>query len=187
MEAREQVPGTGETVAATQAGQATVDQAKVQELIREIRAGQNLTMGIVGGAVAAVVGAAVWAAVTVATGVQIGWMAVGVGFLVGGAIRLLGKGIDKPFGYAGAALSLFGCLLGNLLSIYAILAQQEELSFFFVLTHANLSAIPELFRVTFHPMDLLFYGIAIYEGYRFSFRRLTQADLARISSRPAQS
>jgi len=34
---------------------------------------------------------------------------------------------------------------------------------------------------TFHPTDLLFYGIAVYEGYRFSFRRLSDADLAGLA------
>jgi hypothetical protein len=29
-------------------------------------------------------------------------------------------------------------------------------------------------------MDLLFYGIAIYEGYKLSFRRLTPADLKAV-------
>jgi hypothetical protein len=33
---------------------------------------------------------------------------------------------------------------------------------------------------TFSPMDLLFYGIAIYEGYKFSFRQLTDEDMARV-------
>jgi hypothetical protein len=27
---------------------------------------------------------------------------------------------------------------------------------------------------------VLFYGIAVYEGYRFSFRQITQADLTKI-------
>jgi hypothetical protein len=35
-------------------------------------------------------------------------------------------------------------------------------------------------RATFNPMDLLFYGIAVYEGYRFSFREITKKDLIRI-------
>ncbi len=29
---------------------------------------------------------------------------------------------------------------------------------------------------TFSPIDLLFYGIAVYEGYRLSFRELTERD-----------
>ena len=30
---------------------------------------------------------------------------------------------------------------------------------------------------TFSPMDLLFYGIAVYEGYKFSFRQVGPEDL----------
>lgn len=30
---------------------------------------------------------------------------------------------------------------------------------------------------TFSPMDLLFYAIAIYEGYRLSFREFSDKDL----------
>jgi hypothetical protein len=100
---------------------------------------------------------------------------------------VLGRGVDNTFGYVGAALSLFGCLLGNLLSVYAIIAEQEELAFFFVLTHVNPAAIPELLAATFHPMDLLFYAIAIYEGYRFSFRRITRTDLMRVATGSARS
>jgi hypothetical protein len=33
---------------------------------------------------------------------------------------------------------------------------------------------------TFHPMDVLFYTIAIGEGYHFSFRRITEAEINRI-------
>jgi len=31
----------------------------------------------------------------------------------------------------------------------------------------------------FSPMDLLFCGIAVYEGYKFSFRRLTPQEIER--------
>jgi hypothetical protein len=30
---------------------------------------------------------------------------------------------------------------------------------------------------TFSPMDILFYGIAVYEGYRLSFREISDKDL----------
>ena len=180
MEENGMVSGSDQVTSAVQVTDSGANQERVNQLICEIRSRQNLTLALVGGAIAAVIGASIWAAVTVAANVQIGWMAVGVGFLVGGAIRVLGKGIDKPFGYVGAILSLLGCVLGNLLSIYVILAKQEALSVFFVLTHVNISAIPELLSLTFHPMDLLFYAIAVYEGYRFSFRNVTQADLSRV-------
>jgi hypothetical protein len=163
---------------------AALDQAKVETLIRDVRARQNLGLGIVGGVAAAIVGAVIWATITVLSEVQIGWMAVGVGFLVGSAVRLLGKGIDKPFGYAGAAISLFGCLLGNVLTICGFVANKEGVPLSAVLLHINFAAIPEAMAATFQPMDLLFYGIAIYEGYRFSFRRITPAEVARVASMP---
>jgi len=157
-------------------------QIETETLMASLRAEQSLGLAIVGGLAAAVVGAAMWAVVTLATGLQIGWMAVGVGFLVGGAVRLIGKGMAKPFGYLGATLSLLGCLLGNLLSLCAIVGQQEGMSLSLVLLNLDPMAIPGAMVATFQPMDVLFYGIAVYEGYRFSLRRVTSADVARITT-----
>ena len=99
-----------------------------------------------------------------------------MGFLVGGAVRTLGRGDDKSFGYLGATLSVLGCLLGNLLSVCALVAGQEGLSTSAVLAHVcrNPALIPAAMIATFHSLDLLFYGIAVYEGYRLSFRRSGQ-------------
>ncbi|UCD53076.1 MAG: hypothetical protein JSW27_10625 [Phycisphaerales bacterium] len=163
------------------ASEPALDVERAQRAIIGLRSEQCFSMGLVGGAIAAAVGAILWATVTIATGYQIGYMAVGIGALVGGAVRVLGKGITKPFGYVGAALSFVGCLAGNLLSVCAIIAQQEELAFSYVLTHLNPAAIPELMVAAFHPMDLLFYGLALYAGYRFAFRRVTMADVMRIA------
>ncbi|NNL84028.1 MAG: hypothetical protein HKP27_00160 [Myxococcales bacterium] len=129
------------------------------------------------GACASVVGAAAWAGVTLATGYQIGWMAIGVGFLVGFAIRIVGKGLDGIYGVLGAALSLLGCLAGNFFAVCGILAQQEGLPFLELVGGLDFAAAKELMIATFSPMDLLFYGIAVYEGYQLSFREVTEQDL----------
>ena len=63
-------------------------------------------MALVAGGASSLVGAIIWAAVTVATEYQIGWMAVGVGALVGFTVRLAGKGIEKIYGYIDAGLAL---------------------------------------------------------------------------------
>jgi hypothetical protein len=101
-------------------------------------------------------------------------MAVGVGFLVGFSVRHFGKGIDPVFGIVGASLALVGCLLGNVLTMLALGAQAENISYIDVLLYANYSLIPEAMMETFSPMDVLFYGIAIYEGYKFSFRKIEE-------------
>jgi hypothetical protein len=38
----------------------------------------------------------------------------------------------------------------------------------------------ELMSISFSPMDLLFYGIAVYEGYKFSFRRMTGEEMQQV-------
>jgi hypothetical protein len=129
---------------------------------------QNLPMGLVAGLAAAAVGAAVWALITVLTEFQIGWMAVGVGFLVGWAVRLAGKGSTMVFGVLGAALALGGCLAGNLLTICIFGARQLNLPVFDMIARLTPALTRDLMWETSGPMDLLFYALAVYEGYRFS-------------------
>lgn len=165
------------------------DETQIAFALAQLRAEQNFPIGIAAGMVGALLGAVVWAFITVVSQFQIGWMAIGIGFLVGFAIRKFGKGLDKTYGYAGAALSLFGCLLGNLLAVCGMLAAEKNVSIFAVLASLDLQTVQTLMKVTFSPMDLLFYGIATYEGYKLSFRQVSQAELLALlrSSRADQT
>jgi len=82
----------------------------------------------------------------------------------------LGNGVDKIFGVTGAILALLGCLLGNVLSLVGFFAKEEQISYFSALSRIDYTVLPEVMVAAFDPMDLVFYGIALYEGYRFSFR-----------------
>ena len=73
---------------------APIDQNKLDAYKENLRTEQDFTKAILAGAVAAIIGAALWGLITSLTGYQIGYMALGVGFLVGMAIRYAGKGID---------------------------------------------------------------------------------------------
>jgi len=157
-------------------GAVDIDQVKSQMVMQEMKDNQNLLFGMIGGIVAAAIGAAIWATLTAMTNFQIGWMAVGVGFLVGHAVRMCGKGIDKSFGMVGATLSLLGCLAGNLLTVCIAISRHQQIPFFDLLSRLNPEIVVDLMRATFNPMDLLFYGIAVYEGYRFSFRRISEGE-----------
>jgi hypothetical protein len=128
----------------------------------------NLPLALIAGIVAAAVGAALWAIVTVASGWQIGWMAVGVGFLVGFSIRKLGKGSTVVFGIVGAILALAGCVAGNLLSVVGFISKEEGASFLATLGQVDPPIALNLLIQTASPMDLLFYAIAVYEGFKLS-------------------
>lgn len=152
-----------------------IDTYKVQEFQERLQTEQNLALGIIAGSVAALAGSIVWAIITVVTNFQIGWMAIGVAFGVGWAIRRFGKGVNKIFGVVGAGLALLGCIGGNFFMIAAVIAQNEATSIIdvIILMILNPDIVLELFVQTFSPIDLLFYAFAIYYGYRFSFRQIT--------------
>jgi hypothetical protein len=164
-------------------GTPSLDTRKLEALVASYQQDQRLFLGALAGLLASIVGAGLWALITLKTEYQIGWMAVGVGFLVGLAIRTAGRGVTEIFGYLGAGLALFGCLLGNLLTICGVLTQQSELPFLAVF--AGMCSEPgvtlSILKDTFHPMDALFYGIAVYEGYRFSFRQMTEEEVGSLA------
>jgi antitoxin component YwqK of YwqJK toxin-antitoxin module len=139
-----------------------------------LRKQQDPVLAAVGGLSAAILGAIIWAIITVATNYQIGYMAIAVGLLVGFAVRYFGAGVDKYFGYIGAVLALVGCALGNLLSQIIFAADAESVGYMDILVMLNFDLIVLIFEETFSPMDVLFYGIAAYEGYKFAFRKITE-------------
>ena len=166
-----------------------LDPALMEAIHANLKSQQNFLAAIGGGLISAIVGAVVWAAVTVVTKYQIGWMAVGLGVIVGLAVRKYGKGISPAYGCIGAVLSLIGCLLGNLLSYGGFVAQQQGLPLIQteLMLLSNPMAAVELLKATFEPMDVLFYAIAVYEGYRFSFNEISEAQLAALlRSQPAE-
>lgn len=138
-----------------------------QPVIEQLDDEPNLLMGLLGGGVAMLVGAIIWGAVTYFTEYQIGWMAIGVGFLVGLAVKFFGKGKSMIFGLSSAVLALIGCALGNLIFYSGIIAREESASFlqvFFILLLSPAAAM-EVFSVAFGFMDILFYVLAAYTGY----------------------
>ena len=128
-------------------------------------------LALIGGLAGSVLGAILWASITVATNFQIGFMAVGMGLLVGVTVRYLGQGSSTLFGVLGAVISLFGCLLGNLFSQVGFYAMESAQSLVDSWTYLDFSQIPSVLVESFHPLDALFYIIAVYEGYRFSINK----------------
>ncbi|WP_162054024.1 hypothetical protein [Pontibacter pamirensis] len=163
----------------------TLDQHKLELYMHRLSMEQRLVKGILAGLLAAVAGAVVWAVITVITGYQIGYMAVAISFAVGYVMRTMGQGIDKVFGVMGALLALLGCVLGNFLGICGFVAEDNALGYLEVLQTFDYSYVPELMVETFSPMDVIFYGIALYQGYKMSFRHVTQEELlANASTAP---
>ena len=160
-----------------------ISEQDAERALDVFRQEQNLVVGGMAGLIAAVAGAAVWAGVTVVTEYQIGWMAVGLGFLVGIAIRTMGRGIDQVFGVVGAVMALVGCVLGNVFTIALVHFSANGSSLMSVLTQLDMELMIDLITESFQVMDILFYGLALYFGYKYAFRQLTSDDFNRALGR----
>ncbi len=155
----------------------TLSEPELLMAMDRIRSRQNLGLAIVAGLLAMTAGAAIWAAATISTGYQIGWLAIIVGVLVGMAVRIAGNGIDRVFGITAALLSLLGCALGNLLTVAYFVAQAEGVPYFELLFELDLDRALQMLIANFNPMDLLFYLFAVYFGYRYAIREVTDVEL----------
>lgn len=158
-----------------------VDDLKYQHFMQQEKDNENIPLGLLAGATAALAGAVIWALITYFTNYQIGLIAVVIGYMVGFAIRNTAKSFNKSISFAGAGLSLLGCVVGNLFVICAVISNQESIPFFDVLSKLDFDIAVELMIETFELFDLVFYGIAIYEGYRLSPRQLTDEEMAKLT------
>jgi hypothetical protein len=95
----------------------------------------------------------------------------------------MGKGIDQVFGVVGAVMALVGCVLGNIFTIAWYISAQTGSSLLSVLSQLDPALIVDLITETFQIMDVLFYGLAVYFGYKYAFRQLTMEDFNRALGR----
>lgn len=151
--------------------------------LEQFRAEQNFSKALITGVIVGLLGALLWAAITVSTEYQIGYMALAIGAGVGLSMRMTGKGIDPIFGYTGGIIALLSCFLGNFLSIIGFVANAEDLSYLETLGLFDYSQLIPIMTEAFSAMDLLFYAIAAYEGYKFAFRTFTEKDLYELENK----
>jgi hypothetical protein len=109
-------------------------------------------------------------------------MAVGVGFLAGYGMRVLGGGRDRADGVIAGIVALFGCVLGNLLTVVIDFAPHDNAHRGIVELTLLLLLNPKLawlmLSASFSVMDLLFYALAIYAGYRTALKPPAAVPLA---------
>lgn len=148
------------------------------EKLASFKEEQNLNLAIGTGIMAGIIGAILWGAITVATNYQIGYMAIAIGAGVGFTMRHFGNGIDQIFGIIGALIAIASCFIGNFFSLIGFFANATEFSYLEAFLQFDYAYFFPLMKESFSFIDLLFYGFAGYEGYKFSFRVISQEELA---------
>ena len=131
----------------------------------------NFAVAFLAGLVAALLGAVLWAAFVGATHIRLGIAAIGIGFLVGWAMRQAGKGHSPVYGYAAIVLALFGCVAGDLLRDCVLLAEHYSRPLEAIIMELTPPRAVALLQAGFQPLNVLFYLIAARAGYRYAFSK----------------
>lgn len=84
----------------------------------------NMLGGLIGGALGGLIGAAVWAGIAYTTGYEIGWIAWGVGVLVGFGVTRGGKGRGVPAGVLAVGITILSILAGKYAVIDLVLRKE---------------------------------------------------------------
>lgn len=132
----------------------------------------RLPLAIALGAVGAALGAGVWVATAILADVEVGYIAVCVGFLAGAGVLLGSKGArGKTFQLIAVDCALFGLVLGKYLTL-AIIVQRiiEKKSgapaAFGMFSAKMFEIFGENFSVLLSPFDLLWVALAVGTAWR---------------------
>lgn len=130
---------------------------------------------VVGGIIGAGIGGAIWAGVAVLFDVEIGFLAILVGALVGGGVVLgAGQRRGMPYQLISVVIAALGILIGKYITIYhffrlEVINQFGEASWnelgFSVLSGEYFQLFVEILPETFEILDIVFFGIAIYTAF----------------------
>ena len=156
-----------------------LDPLKLQHYIDLRRSQQQLPFATLAGFIGALIGSAVWLGFTVAANTQIGWMALGVGLIVGAMVRHTGQGFDRIFGVMAATAALAGCAIGTLLAgCWLLSVESEQLFFADLVLSLTPGLVTGILRAMLSTPNLVFGGVAVIGAYWISVRRIRRRERA---------
>ena len=136
----------------------------------EVPSNGNLVLALIAGLAAAVVGSLVWMGITLAAGWHVGYVALGIGALVGLAIRFAGRGSHIIYGVMGVVFTLLSCLVGEI-GVAIQSATTPQFDFYAVLMRVDLAAMVANIITQTSPMMAVVYAVGLLEAYKLSIRK----------------
>ncbi len=117
------------------------------------------------GLVAAALGAAVWTVVWVLAVDRYVWLAIGVGALVGFAVRRLGAGRSAGYGLVAGACAVLALAVGNVLALAGLVADYQDGSMLDVLGRWGVDGALNALAADFDATDAASYVLAAVVGF----------------------
>lgn len=160
------------------------EERRIGAYFDRLRDEESFAGGLLAGLVAAALSAAAWAAIAVGTQRTFGLFAIVVGLFVAFAVRRFGRGMTVRFAVLGAALAILGCVVGNVAGTLVMAGQRFGMNAADILQLVRPAIVWDILTTTTGGFELLFYGIAAYEGWRFSRRRVSADEVAAVVGAP---
>ncbi len=124
---------------------------------------ESVPLGAVAGLVMAMIGAGVWMAV------HLVYVALGVGLVVGLAVRLAGNGRSAMFGLMAVISTALACLSGEVLArIQAATSAQHD--FYDTLVNTDLVQMVTAIFAQASPVDYVVYAVSLVGAYLLAIR-----------------
>lgn len=174
------IPPTGETAKRKKAKKASKKKKPGELALKKLRRYQSFLYAFFGGLLIASAAAVAWAVVAYTTGFQEVYMALGVGLLVGLAVRFFGAGRSRIFGVLAALLALAASLLGYYLCQNGFLVEVLSAGMTKGLDFFKPDLMISTMLDVFVPLDLLFYSLAVLLGYLLAIRRVSAKKMKRL-------
>jgi hypothetical protein len=149
-------------------------------VLKKLRRYQSFLYALIGGLLFTAAASVGWTFISVMTGYQGVYMALGMGLLVGIAVRFFGAGINRIFGILAALLALAGSLLGYYLSQTGFPVEVQLASLIKLPDYFNPDLMLNTMRESFVPLDLLFYCLAALLAYFLAIRRINSRRMAKL-------
>lgn len=154
------------------------DEEKIKnyELAERLISEQNFAAAVIAGAVATVLAAAAYGIIVAEWAFSYGFVAAGVGIVIGLAMQFLGRGISMKFAVAATFYTITGCVLGNLFRVIMELARESATSPIDVLRNSSLLVLAESSISYLSFLDLVYWFVAVFCAVFFARRALSRAE-----------
>src|SRR5262245_50320123 len=102
---------------------------------------RKIERAVLAGMTTAILGGLLWACVMGLLHRRLGFLALGIGFAVGSAVRHFGRGRTEIFGVIAMFSSVAGCLIGDIAGGLVLLSEAQHLDLGYVLRHMTLETV----------------------------------------------
>ena len=149
------------------------EKQKRYDLADKLISEQNFPAAVIAGAVATVLAAAAYGIITARWAFSYGFVAAGVGIVIGLSMQFLGRGISMKFAVLATVYTIAGCVLGNVFRVIMELARASATSPIDVIQNNSLSMLADQSLSYVSPVDLVYWFIAVFCAVFFAKRPLS--------------